>query len=66
MKTIILTPKSKSELAILSTFLKKVKIEATYLTEEEKEELGLKILMKEADRKKIVSRSTLIRKLKSA
>ncbi len=66
MKTIILTPKSKSELATLSTFLKKVKIEATYLTEEEKEELGLKILMREADRKKTVTRTTIIRKLKSA
>jgi hypothetical protein len=65
MKTIILTPKNKTELANLSAFIKKFNIDASYLTEDEKDDIGLKMLMRESNRKKTVSRATVIRKLKS-
>jgi len=66
MKTILITPKNKSELKLLSKLLEKLKVDATYLSEEEKEDLGLKILMRQADRSKTVSRATVMKKLKTA
>jgi len=64
MTSIVITPKNKSELDLISNLLKKLKINASYLSEEEKEDLGVKILMKEADRTKTVSRDTVMKKLK--
>jgi len=66
MKSIVITPKSRSELELLSELLKRLNIDAAYINPEEKEDLGLKMLMRQADRKKTVSRSKVIRKLKSA
>lgn len=66
MKSIVITPKSRSELELLSELLKRLNIDAAYINPEEKEDLGLKMLMRKADRKKTVSRSKVIRKLKSA
>lgn len=66
MKTIIISPKNKSELDLLSKLLKKLNIDASYMSEEEKEEIGLKMLMREANRKKTVSKSHIIKKLKTA
>lgn len=66
MKSIVITPKSRSELELLSELLKRLNIDAAYINPEEKEDLGLKVLMRQADRKKTVSRSKVIRKLKSA
>ena len=66
MKSIVITPKSRSELELLSELLKRLNIDAAYINPEEKEDLGLKTLMRQANRKKTVSRSRVIRKLKSA
>ncbi|MBE2278777.1 MAG: hypothetical protein J0M37_03510 [Ignavibacteria bacterium] len=66
MKSIVITPKTRTELDLLSALLKKLNIEAAYINPEEKEDLGLKILMRQSDRKKIVPKSKVIRKLKSA
>lgn len=66
MKSIVITPKTRSDLDLLSQLLKKLNIEAAYISSEEKEDLGLKILMRDADRKKTVSKNAVIRKLKSA
>ena len=66
MKSIVITPKSRSEMELLSELLKRLNIEAAYINPEEKEDLGLKILMRQADRKKSVSRTKVINKLKSA
>jgi hypothetical protein len=45
--------------------LKKLAIPSKVLSDEEKEDLGLSILMREADRTKKVSREIIMRKLKS-
>lgn len=65
MTSIVITPKDKLELNLVSKFLKKRKINASIISDDSKEDLGLKILMKEADRTKTVSRSTIMKKLKS-
>lgn len=65
MKTVIIIPKTRSQDESLSDFLKKTKIDALYLNEQEKEDIGLKILMKEANRKKTVSRAAILNKLKT-
>ena len=65
MTSIVITPKNKSDLDLISNLLKKLKIDATFLTDEEKEEIGLKILMNEADRSKTVPINLVIKKLKS-
>lgn len=66
MKSIVITPKTRSEWTLLSKLLRKLKIDATYLTQEEKEDLGIKTLMREADRKKVVSKISVMKKLNSA
>lgn len=63
MKSIIISPKSKEEMDLLSKLLKKLNVDAAYLSEDEKEDLGLKLLMREADRKKTVSRASVMKKL---
>ncbi|MDP2208642.1 MAG: hypothetical protein Q8K98_07690 [Bacteroidota bacterium] len=65
MKSIVISPKNDSELTFVSTLLKKLSIPTKVLSEEEIEDLGLSILMREADRNKKVSRETIMRKLKS-
>jgi len=64
--SIVITPKNKSELELLSNLLKKLKIDAAYLSDDEKEDLGLKLLMREADRTKKVSRARVMKKLRGA
>lgn len=66
MKSIVITPKTRSELDLLSQLLKKLNIEASFISAEDREDFGLKILMREADRKKTISKNTIIKKLKSA
>ncbi len=66
MKSIVITPKTRSELELLSQLLKKLNIETAFISPEEKEDLGLKILMRGADRKKTVSKNSVIKKLKLA
>lgn len=51
---------------LLSQLLKKLNIETAFISPEEKEDLGLKLLMREADRKKTVSKNSVIKKLKIA
>ena len=65
MTSILITPKNKTELAFLSNLLEKLKINSSYLSEDGKEDIGLRLLMKQADRKKTVSRSTIMKKLQT-
>lgn len=63
METIIVNAKNKSELQLISDVLKKMRIRMRILTIEEREDLGLIKLMKEADRTKTVSREKVMEKL---
>jgi hypothetical protein len=65
MRPVVINPKSKAELKFVSDLLKKLNISSHILSEEEAEDLGMAILMSEADRSKKVSRNTIIQKLRS-
>ncbi|OWY22519.1 hypothetical protein C7N43_38105 [Sphingobacteriales bacterium UPWRP_1] len=64
MKTILITPKNKEEYALITALLKKMDIPNTILTNEQKENIGMAILIKKADNTKTVSRNTIMKKLK--
>ena len=65
MKSLIISPKSKEELKFLENLLTKLGVSTKALTEEEIEDAGLSLLMKDADRKKKVSKEVVMRKLKA-
>jgi hypothetical protein len=63
MEAIIVNAKNKTELQLISDMLKKMRVGMRVLTIEEREDLGLIKLMKEADRTKTVSREKIMEKL---
>ena len=63
MESLLITPSSNEDLALLRALLVKMRIEAKVLTEEEKEDLGLALMMKEAKNSSRVSRVSVMRKL---
>ncbi|HYV91692.1 MAG TPA: hypothetical protein VE978_07915 [Chitinophagales bacterium] len=65
MSSLLVTVKNKKEEAFVNELLTKLGIATHRLSTEEKEDLGLSILMKQADRKKKVSESEIMKKLHS-
>ena len=65
MKTFIVTPKTKAEPKLLKHIFDKVKITAKMLSDEEQEDMGLAIMMKEVERSSKVSRDVIMKTLKS-
>ena len=65
MTTLLVAPKSHSELKFIEEFLRKIGVASKELSNEEKEDMGLSILMKQADRSRKVSRETIMKKLQS-
>ncbi len=63
METLIVTLKDKHELQLVSDMLKKMKINAKKLSEEEREDIGLTKLMKQANRSEKVSRELVMKSL---
>ena len=64
MESVIITPRNKKELEFISSLLTKLGINSKKLNLEEKEDLGLALRMKEADRSKKVSEDIVMKKLK--
>lgn len=64
MNSILINPKDDKELLFISQLLNKLGVDNKILSEEEKEDLGLSIMMKEAERDSIVSEDEIIYKLK--
>jgi len=64
METLIVTVKDKQELKFVSDMLKKMRIDAKILSEEEREDMGLVKLMKQADRSEKVSRDQVMKTLR--
>ncbi|WP_439583898.1 hypothetical protein [Dyadobacter bucti] len=64
MESIIVTPKNQEEFRLLTDLLAKMDISSKVLSEEEKEDTGLGILLQEADRNEKVSREEIMNKLK--
>ena len=64
MSSIVINTKSQEELQFLSELLKKLGIDSKVLSDEDAEDLGLSILMKDVDRKDIASKEEIMAKLK--
>ena len=65
MKTIIVTPKDIGELKFLTSLLSKLKISSREWTDEEKEDFGMSLLVKQTDCSRKVSRESVMKKLAS-
>ena len=63
MEALVVSFKDKTELKLVSDLLKKMKIEAKVLTEEEREDMGMTQLMRKVDRTQKVSRTQVMAKL---
>jgi hypothetical protein len=63
MESLVITPSNAAELSFLKELVMRMKMRAHVLTEEEKEDIGLGILMAEADRSEHVSREEIMKKL---
>ena len=63
MNSILVQPKNEEEMQLVSDLLDKMRISNKILTKEEREDIGLVMLMKQADRSKKVSRSKIMAKL---
>lgn len=62
MSSIIISPKSEEEAQFILALLKRLQISAITLTEEEQEDWGLGLLMKEVDRSEKISKDDLTKK----
>ena len=63
MKSIVITPKSKSEFEFVSNLVKKLGLASKTLSLEDKVDAGLGILMGQADRSSKVKKSTVLKNL---
>jgi len=63
MKSIVITPKSRTEFEFVLNLVKKLGLTSKTLSIEEKEDLGLGLMMKDVDRKAKVKKSTILKKL---
>ena len=64
MSSIVVNPKSQQELKFLSELLKKLGVDSKVLSDEDVEDLGLAVLMKDVDRSDSVSEDDIMKKLK--
>ena len=66
MPSLLISPSSPAELKLLTALLKKMNIATKVLSDEEKEDLGLGMLMRQAAEAPKVSRAVVMRKLGGA
>ena len=64
MDAILLKPKDSKELKLITDLVEKMNVPAKIISEDDLEDMGLSLLMKEADRSKTVPRETIMNKLK--
>ncbi len=63
MKAIVVTPKSDTEFRFITELLKKLGIGTSTLTTEQMEDIGMLKLLRNVDRSKKASRSSIMKKL---
>lgn len=63
MQSLLIISKDEAELELLSALLARLNIAITVLTEDDQEDMGLGILMQEADRSEHVSRESVFKEL---
>ena len=65
MDSLLVVPKNKKEMRLVSDILRKMGVASKPLTIEEKEDIALSMAMKEVDRTKKVSVNMILQKLKT-
>lgn len=65
MESIVVNPKTREEAKLIMDLLEKMNISSNVISDEEKEDLGLGMMMKEVDRTDFVSREEIMDKLRS-
>lgn len=65
MNSIVISPKNQQELQFISKLLRKLGVNSKVLSDEDTEDLGLSLLMKDADPSDLVSEDEIMSKLKS-
>ncbi len=63
MQSLLITPKDGAELELLSALLSRMNITTTVIDDDDKEDIGLGILMQEANRNEQVSRESIFKAL---
>lgn len=63
MRSIVINPKNSDELKFLQDLLTKLGVESKTLSQEDMEDLGLAMLMKDTDRPDRVSKAEVMKKL---
>ena len=64
MTSMVITPRNKSEMKLVSDLLKKMQIQTQIVSEEIQEDLGLALMMKDVDRTEKVSTDSVMAKLR--
>lgn len=64
MKTIIIQPKDEEEFKLLEKMFERMQIKIQFLSDDEKEDYGLGILMENVKTGKKISKETIMNKLK--
>ncbi len=63
MESLIITPADDEELTLIKAVLEKMNLKIMVLSDEEKGDMGLGLLMSQADRSKTISREEVMKKL---
>jgi len=63
MRSLLINPKDAKELQLVIDILSKMGVSYNELTEEDKEDIGLSVMMQEADRSQKVSEKEVMNKL---
>jgi len=63
MSTIVVNPKNPQELQFVSELLKKLGVDAKVISDEEIEDIGLSLLVKDVDRSEVVSEEEVMAKV---
>lgn len=64
MKSFVITPRDKSELRLINEFIESLGLPVSSFSQEEMEDFGLSKLMKSVDRKKTVTKASILKKLR--
>ncbi len=65
MSKIVINPRDDKELKFVSELLQKLGVASKILSDEQQEDLGLTVLMKEVDRSDIVPETEVMKKLRN-
>ncbi len=63
MQSLLITPKDDAELELLSELLNRMNITTTVISDEEREDIGMGLLLQQVDRTQYVSRESIFKAL---